>query len=127
MADRILNWWIDQPVPDGTAQGPAHCLDRDYIPRALRFHVGKIPDGGVLEFDIRAAGVSLFSRAPTLFKGLSDEDWWEDFKDPAPVLEKYSWVSLHMVTTGGAKQISVQLELDEQLPEAEDEVDKEDI
>ncbi len=111
MADRILTWYVDEVVGDGTHQGPTFILDRDYdLPGIVRIYAGDVPDANVLQVDIKDDGVSLFTSKPTVHKKQHSQDWWENFDDSLHFMEKYSLISLD-VTSGGAKKITVQLEL----------------
>ncbi len=123
MADRILTWYVEAIVSDGTGQGPVYCLEDDYTPVALRLYATIAPDTADLQVDIKDDGTSIFTHLPTLQKGQNGQDWWEDFSTDI-TMEKYSWISLD-VSSGGAKRITVQLELNKVL--SDDEPDVEDI
>lgn len=128
MADRILTWYVDQPEAGSVSQGQIFCLDQDYqLPAVVRFYAKSAPDAADLVLDIKDDGVSIFTNKPTLQKGQSGQDWWEDFDPSLHNMEKYSWVSLEFSQTGGAKGITVQLELLAEYPEDAGEEDEEDI
>lgn len=114
MADRILSWYVDTIVGDGTNAGAVHCLDKDYTLHhaVVRLHAKQAPDAGVLEIDIKDDGVSIFSgRFPNLQKSRQKEEEWDDFSDTVRRMEKYSFISLDIRAPAGAKGISVSLEL----------------
>ena len=118
MADRVLTWYIDQIEGDGTTAGPVYCLDKNYDLRSakVRLHAKKAPDAGVLTVDIKDDGVSVFSTAsgfPALQKSRQQEEEWDDFSDSLRRIEKFSFVSLDIRSSGGAKGITVSLELNE--------------
>lgn len=57
-------------------------------------------------------------------KGKTSEDDASNFDNDATLMEQYSWITLDVVQSGGAKQISVQLELNhEYQDESDDEED----
>ena len=109
-ADRILTWGFENIDRDGTEQGPAYYMDRDYTPVAVRVLARRVPDAAALTFSINDDGVSIFARTPRLEKGDTQEDDAEEFpKNPGTIAEG-SIVTLD-VTPNGAKGISVHLEL----------------
>lgn len=111
MADRILVWYLDQIVGDGTEQGPTYYADQDYTPVALRVMVKRSPDAGALTCDIKDDGVTILRRRARLEKGDVSEPDAEEFPtNPAQIAEG-SLITLD-VTSSGASGITVQLELD---------------
>lgn len=122
MADRILNWYIEEVLGDGTNQGPSFYLENNYsLPAEVRVYAGKSPDSTDLQIDIKDDGVSLFTNLPTLQKGANGLDWWEDFNDDLTLMAKYSLITLDITQSGGAKKITVQLELNKEHEEKDEE------
>ena len=122
MADRILTWYIESLVGDGTSAGPVFVMDRDYRPHVVRVHAKRCPDAGHLSLDVKDDGVSIFGLLPKLTKGQTSEDVAEDFQPNADTIAKYSLVSLDL-NSSGASGITVQLELE---AEADSEVEESD-
>ena len=111
MADRILTWYLEDIVGDGTEQGPTYYMDKDYTPVALRIVARRVPDAGNLTFDVKDDGVSILTQRALLAKGdRSDEDAEQFPLNPATIAEG-SLVTLD-VTSMGAHGISIHLELD---------------
>ncbi|KKN30809.1 hypothetical protein LCGC14_0830170 [marine sediment metagenome] len=111
MADRILTWYIENPKNTGS-EGATYCLDRSYsLPGMVRVYAGDAPGSAELQVDIKDDGVSIFTNLPSLQKGENELDWWEDFNDDLSIMAQYSWVSLEIPQFGGAKRITVVLEL----------------
>ena len=121
MADRILNWYIEEPRGDGEPEGVAYLLDKGYsLPAKVIINTDKAPNGGNLQIDIKDDGVSLFSTLPTLIQNVEKlDDNWDDFDDSLTLIDQFSWVRLTIPQTGGAKRISVSLELNEHHEEEE--------
>lgn len=112
MADRILTWYIEDPKLDGSDDGIVYLLEQSYaLPGKVRILTKKAPDGGDLQVDIKGDGVSIFSQLPTIPKGQSLDLDWDDFDDDQTLMVQYSKVSLEIPQSGGAKGISVSLEL----------------
>jgi len=113
MADRIMVWHIETVIGDGTNQGPTFIADKDYSPHVVRVHAKRAPDAGVLEFDIKDDGVSIFPLdRPYLRIGSNTEEVAEDWPETTATIARYSLVSLDLVDCGGgAHGITVQLEL----------------
>lgn len=109
-ADRTLTWYFENIDRDGTEQGPAYYMDRDYTPAAVRVLARRAPDAAALTFTIKDDGVSIFSRTPRMEKGDTQEDDAEEFPKNPPTIAEGSIVTLD-VTPNGAKGISVHLEL----------------
>ena len=117
MADRILTWFIDQPLDGNQAQGPVHCLGTGYSLRdaVVRIHAQKAPDSGVMTVDIQDDGISIFgSRLPSLQKTRTQEEEWDDFDDSLSRMDRFSFISLIFNNSAGAKGITVSLELNEE-------------
>ncbi len=111
MSDRILTWYIEGISGDGTRQGPTFTLDEDYgLPGIVKIHATQAPDADDLIVDIKDDGTSIFTKQPRLQKGHTT-DWWEEFNFSLSKMEKDSLVSLDVVQSGGAKRLTVQLEL----------------
>ena len=118
MATRYLEWYVDNITGDGTFQGMVHCVDMDYTltHAKVRIHAKQAPDAGVMSVDIKDDGVSIFdgSRYPNLQKGRQSEEDWDAFSTTASRIEQFSYVSLDILNSAGAKGISVTLELEEE-------------
>ena len=125
MPNRILTWYIENPLQDGSSEGMQYLLDRSYIlPGKVIIRTGVAPDGDDLQIDIKDDDVSVFSTLPTIPKGQSEDEDWDDFDDSLTQMAQFSWVTLEIPQSGGAKRISVTLELNyEQTEEVEDELD----
>ena len=111
MADRILTWSFENVDRDGTEQGAAFYMDRDYTPTAVRVLARRVPDAAALTFTIKDDGVTLFARTPRLEKGDAQDIDAEEFPKNPPTIKEGSIVTLD-VTPNGAKWISVHLELE---------------
>lgn len=109
-ADRILTWSFENIDRDGTEQGPAFYMDRDYTPMAVRVLARRAPDATALTFTIRDDGVSIFARTPRMEKGDTQEDDAEEFPKNPPSIKEGSIVTLDVIPNG-AKGISIHLEL----------------
>lgn len=110
MADRILIWYMEQVLGDGTEQGPTYYMEQDYTPVALRVMAKRSPDGGALTVDIKDDGVSILERKARLEKGDKTEADAEELALNPVTIKEGSLVTLD-VTTKGASGITVQLEL----------------
>ena len=108
---RVLTWAFENIDRDGTEQGPAYYIDRDYTPVAVRVLARRVPDAGALTFTIRDDGVSIFARTARLEKGDTQEDDAEEFPKNPPTILEGSIVTLD-VTPSGAKGLSFHLELE---------------
>jgi len=61
MADRILNWYLDEITGDGTNQGATYCMDVGYaLPARVRIYAKRVPEAGDLLIDIKEDGESIF-------------------------------------------------------------------
>ena len=110
MADRILVWYLEGVIGDGTEQGPAYYMDRDYVPDALRVMAKRVADADDFTADIKDDGVSILSRRARMLKGAKTEVDAEEFPSPPVLIEAGSLITLD-VTSAGAKGITIQLEL----------------
>lgn len=112
MSDRILTWYIENPKLDGSSEGMVYLLEQSYaLPGKVRIFTRTAPNGGDLQIDIKDDGVSIFSQLPTIPKGQSEDVDWDDFDDDQSLMKQYSTVTLEIPQSGGAKGISVSLEL----------------
>ena len=112
MASRVLVWHLETPERDGTEQGPAYYMERDYTPTALRLLARQAPDGGPLIVNLKDDGVSILARTSRLEKGDEADPDAEVFPLNPGTIAEGSVVTLDIVSSGGAKGITVQLELD---------------
>lgn len=112
MADRILTWYLENLERDGVEQGPAYYIERDYVPVALRVLVRGKPDAGNLTFDIKDDGVTILASTGFVGKGDTREPDAETFPRRPATIQKDSIVTFDITSSGGAKGISVHLELD---------------
>ena len=127
MADRIFGWFVEEPKGNGTSEGMIFLLEKSYVlPGKVRIFTDKAPDGNNLEIDIQYKTnisdnwVSIFSTLPTLIQHVEKlDDTWDDFDDSLTLIDQFSWVRLTIPQTGGAKRISVSLELNEHHEEEE--------
>lgn len=114
MANRILTWYLPEIVGNGTSQGPTFIADRDYNPREARIYAGDKPDADQLIVTFRDDGTSI--GVSRLAKGANNEPLagnWD--RAIETLIEKYSAISLDVTQSGGAKKITVQLELEDAL------------
>ncbi len=118
-ADRILSWYIENPKNTGS-EGMTYALDRSYaLPGIVRIHAGIVPENDDLEIDIKDDGSSIFTNLPALDKGESSTEE-DDFNIGLSLMEQFSLVTLEIPQSGGAKQISVTLELQHEFSEPKD-------
>jgi len=109
---RQLIWHIPHARGDDGSQGPVYYAEHDYSADALRLYARTAPGGGDLTVDIRDDGESIFtSNYATLNKGGNLEEHAEDYPSPSPMIEEGSVISFHIIRTGGAEDITAQLEL----------------
>jgi len=127
---RYLTWYIETPNENKAREGPTFILDKDYDIKALRMYSTIAPDGDDLEIDILDDGSTIFgstttttdgyvadvsytARAdrPMLQPGEHDEVEFEGFRDD-DYMEEGSEVYLQFVSTGGAKGVTVILEIE---------------
>ncbi len=112
MSDKTLVWYLEEIQRDGTRQGPTFILDEDYgLPGVVKIHAAGAPDADDLIIDIKDDGVSVFTKQPRLQKTHTSDEW-EEFNFSLSKMEKDSLISLDVVQSGGAKRVTVQLELD---------------
>ena len=110
---RYLVWHVPQVRGDDGSQGPVFYADHDYTPGALRLYARLAPNGADLTVDIRADGASILtSRYATLNKGGNLEEHAEDYPSREPIIAEGSTISLHIISTGGAEDITGQLEME---------------
>jgi hypothetical protein len=112
---RYFTWHRDSPRADGRREGPAYYADTGLGPRAIRLHAANAPNAGDLQVDIRDDGVSILTG---FYARLTDGDTLteeaEDYRNGgAPTIEEGSEVTFHIISTGGAEDITCTLELDE--------------
>jgi len=113
MSDRTLVWHIPQVRGDDGSQGPVYYAERGYSPNAVRLYARQAPGGGDLLVDVRDDGVSIFTgNYAALNKGGNLEEHAEDYPAAHPEIAEGSVISLHVIRTGGAEDITCQLEMD---------------
>lgn len=119
--NRVLVWHLE-PIRGGDeSQGPVFYADHDYLPQAIRLYARVAPGGGDLKVDIRDDGASILtSEYATLNKGGNAEEHAEDYPAPQTAIEEGSFISLHVVRTGDAEDVTCQLEM-ESLSNEDDE------
>jgi hypothetical protein len=126
MAERILTWHLPRT---GCSDLPAFYADDDYEKVAVRIHADGAPTGGDFELDIFDDGVSIFSNHATTYVDTADSD---SYSDPAntkvamhkgdtaepdaenftsDLIDEGSWITCVVYATGGAKNVTVHLEL----------------
>ena len=116
--------------------GAAYYLETDYAPVALRIHAEQTPHTGDAEFEILRDGVTIMNNRERLRRNISgvitsnaikttvvlsksesDAEFADDFI--GETLEADGWITCKLVTNGGGKNFSVQLELSDES-ESED-------
>lgn len=129
MADRILTFSIADPFGSSKQMLPAYFLEAECEVKAVRIHTGTAPLTEELEFDIYDDGVSImndneylyatyradtanYSGSTTLHLGIgeTDNEMVEDFNNN--IISPGSWITCQCIKGGGAKDITVQLEID---------------
>ncbi|MFA5377154.1 MAG: hypothetical protein WC455_15490 [Dehalococcoidia bacterium] len=131
MTDKLIFHEKDV-VAEGSRIGPRYYIDGDYSPIAVRIDAEKAPPDGDLEVDILIDDTTIFNdRQPVLIQTYGDSSTFhhvykttavlpkgeyvevdaEDFKSNALVAEG-SWVHCVLRASGGAKNITVQFELE---------------
>lgn len=105
---RILNWHFT-----GNPTMQSFYADQDYSPEEVRLFSDFAPGGGVTQVDIRDDGVSIFSDYAKLSGEQTLEELAGNFPDSTGVIEKGSIISCHIIDTGGASNLNIQLELEE--------------
>ena len=106
MIHRILNWHFS-----GDLDMPAFYAERDYEPTNIRLYARNAPSG-TCKVDIRDDGVSILADYAKLEGSDNLEEDAEDFPAIHPLIEKGSIITCHIIETGGAGDVSVQLELE---------------
>ncbi|MDP2662626.1 MAG: hypothetical protein Q8R28_18060 [Dehalococcoidia bacterium] len=107
MATRILNWyWHGQGQ-----ELQAFYADRDYSPEAVRLYSPAAP-GVAIQVDIRDDGVSILSDYASLEGQQTVEDIAGSFPNNKPTIEQGSVITCHIIATGGAATLNVQLEME---------------
>ena len=110
---------------------PAFYMERDYVPEKLRIYAAQAPNGGDCEIDIRDDGTTILSsrgRRPesttatrltgtakttaVLPKGANLEEDADDFLTTDSTIAAGSVLTCHEIDLNGAKNVTVQLELD---------------
>jgi hypothetical protein len=129
MADRVLTWSFNR-FPEGGILTPAYYMEADYAPLAVRTHALSVPKVNDAEFDIMVDGVSIFvdrdesedktnvnyqiQHVPDTSIPLSpndgDDAMADNFRDDL-TLEEGSWVTCKVVTDSGARNVTIQFEL----------------
>ena len=129
MADRILTWSFNR-FPEGGALLPAYYLESDYEPVAVRVYAESSPKVNEAKFDIMADGVSIFAdntevvNSPDinyqiqhipdtsieLAASESDDLMADNFKEGLS-LESGSWITCKVTNDSGARNVSIQFEL----------------
>ena len=110
---RTITWHVPQIRGDSGSQGAVFYADHDYTPGAIRLYARQAPNAGDLTVDIKANGSSILSsRYAALNKGANLEEHAEDYPAAEPMIAEGSVVSLHIVSSGGAEDISASLEMD---------------
>ncbi|MFA6271384.1 MAG: hypothetical protein WC657_09360 [Candidatus Paceibacterota bacterium] len=131
MTDRLIFHEKDI-IADGARIGPRYYIDGDCSPVAVRIDAERAPSDADLEVDILVDDSTIFDdRAPTsiltygnsasfhhvskttaiLPKGDNVEADADDFKAGA-IIEGGSWVHCILKASGGAKNITVQLDIE---------------
>ena len=119
--NRILVWHLDPIRGADGSQGPVFYADHDYLPQAIRLYARVAPGGGSLKVDIRADGTSILtSEYATLNKGGNLEEHAEDYPATQSAIEEGSVISLHIIRTGDAEDVTCQLEMQSQSDEDDD-------
>jgi hypothetical protein len=117
---RYLTWHRDSPRGNGGREGPVYYADRALAPGNIRLHANKAPDAGDLQIDIRSDGTSILSSLyARLTKGDSFEEEAQLYSDTVPNIAEGSEITFHIISTGGAEDITCTLEADD----AEDDED----
>ena len=131
MTDRLI-FHDRAPLAEGSRIGPRYYIDGDYAPIAVRIDAEKAPSDGDLEVDILIDDTTIFDdRAPmsiltygnsasfhhiakttaVLPKGDNVESDADDFKEGV-VIQEGSWVHCILKESGGARNVTVQLDLE---------------
>ena len=129
MTKRFLTWAFDR-FPSGGVMLPAYYMETDYEPVAVRVYADSGPQVLDAKFDILVDGVSIFSdtteveNSPDvnyqhqhvattsieLPASATDDTMAENFKDGLTI-DEGSWVTCKFKNDGGARNVSIHLEL----------------
>jgi len=127
---RILTFHTKDAVGNNARIGPTYYIEGDYSPLAVRVHAENAPVSDA-KIDIFDDGVSIFSNrtstahhqttgaditgdavtAAVLAEGENSDEIAEDFNDN-PIKEG-SWVYCEVVDSGGGKNFTVHLEMED--------------
>ena len=132
MADRTLIFHFEDVRGEGNRIGPTYFIEADYEPLKVRMYAERAPTDGDVEVDILVDGTTIFNNRKTVYqksygdsttfhqiasttavlpKGEHYEEDAEDFKANALIAEG-SWVHCVLKALNGAKNITVQMELE---------------
>jgi hypothetical protein len=137
-ADRILTWSFNR-FPEGGILLPAYYMETDYEPTEVRIYADSVPTVNSAKFDILNNGVSIFCdkeevvdshdsyyqqhHIPNTVIELepkeSNEMMAEDFRNGI-MLEEGTWVTCKVIDDSGARNVTVQLELQKMSESDED-------
>jgi hypothetical protein len=140
MADKQLIWSTLR-YPESGIMLPAYYLENEYEPVAVRIHADSAPKVEAATIDIFDDGVSIFNdheadsnnlsfnylyqHVPNTTVGIepeeTDELMAEDFRDDL-TLEAGSWITCKMYSDGGARNVTVILELNK-ITESDEDAD----
>lgn len=134
---RILIFHGKEFVGSEVRLGATYYMDADYEPIAVRIYAGSAPDSDA-KIDIFANGVSIFAdnasktyspstgyntptpvTTATLAYGHNSEENAEDFN--SSYIDRGSWVYCNLEDTGGGRNFTVQLELEQVSEDSESE------
>jgi hypothetical protein len=138
MAKRILTWSFAR-FPEGGILLPAYYMDADYEPVEVRIYADSVPKVNAAKFDILNDGVSIFNdktevaNSTELFYQMhhvpdttvelaatqSSDTMVEDFKNGV-MLDEGTWVTCKVTDDSGARNVTIQLELQEMTESDED-------
>ena len=111
---RYLVWHIPHVREGDESQGPRFYADHDYGPGAFRLMARQAPNAASgLQVDIRVDDVTIMTdNYAVLNEDANLEENAEDYTAASPFIEEGSVITFHIITTGGAEDITGQLELD---------------
>ena len=113
MAKRYLTWHMERPRGDGAKEGPTYYADVALTPGNIRLHSRKAPDAGDLQVDIRDDGTSILSSSyARMTKGHTLEEEAQLYGSGPPTIAKGSEITLHIISSGGAEDVTCTLETD---------------
>ncbi len=137
MADRTLIWSAKRCDGNPTTMLPAYYIEVDYEPVAVRIYAESAPGIEEAVFEIYDDGVSIMSDiafryltyisntatyrgtyTTKLPKGANSDEMAEDFN--ATPIKVGSWVTCAIKADGGARNITVQLDLNRVSEPSED-------